>query len=216
CAPKLSYVRHGEEHSDEAIQKIQLDVHASLAMTDKNLCSDLEIMNKQTSFPIQYCLKKNLCFYLNISTLGAYKNDITQIIEHFLQDFHPVLCDQIITVVHEAVSNAIIWSNLEVGSAWNDEPTSIFDLGYFILKRLERKTLALRRIEIAFFWSQGYLSCCVSHQGIPFHWEKCKLDEHKPYKGLSIISSLSDHVFSSQDGQSFTVMFKQDKSYDGF
>jgi|GEM_PF-1941170 len=145
---------------------------------------------------------------LSLTTLTAYIIDIIAVIDHFLlhkTSLHPVLCEQILTSTHEVVTNAILWSNLEVDCPNNRQKTLNF--GDLIKERLRNKILAQRLLKINFHLTPEWIDVVIISSGKGFDWHHAISNVSSTVQGLAIIHSFSDQVIVEEDGKILTLRF---------
>lgn len=145
---------------------------------------------------------------LSLTTLTAYIIDIIAVIDHFLLHktfLHPVLCEQILTSTHEVITNAILWSNLEVDSPNNRQKSLNFcDL---IKVRLENKTLAQRLLKVNFHINPECVDVVIISGGKGFDWHHAVSKISSDVQGLAIIRSFADEVIAEEDGKILRLRF---------
>lgn len=145
---------------------------------------------------------------LSLTTLTAYIIDIIAVIDHFLLHktfLHPVLCEQILTSTHEVVTNAILWSNLEVDSPNNRQKSLNFcDL---IKARLENKALAQRLLKLNFHLNPECVEVVIISGGKGFDWHHAVSKISSDVQGLAIIRSFADEVIAEEDGKILRLRF---------
>lgn len=147
-------------------------------------------------------------FALSLTTLTAYIIDITAVIDSFLLHktyLHPVLCEQIITSTHEVVTNAILWSNLEVDCP-NSRQKSL-NFGDLIKERLENKILAQRLIKVNFHLNPEWVDVVVISTGKGFDWHHAVSKISSDVQGLAIIHSFADEIIAENDGKILRLRF---------
>jgi hypothetical protein len=148
----------------------------------------------------------DLC--LSLSTITAYLIDIGSIIDDFLlhkTNLHPVLCEQILTSTHEVVTNAILWSNLEVDQPHNQSKS--LDFCDLIKERLKNKTLAKRLLKINLHLNPKSVEVVVTSSGKGFDWNHTVSNISRNYQGVAIIHSFADEVVSDQGGKILSLKF---------
>lgn len=145
---------------------------------------------------------------LSLTTLTAYIIDITAVIDHFLLHktfLHPVLCEQILTSTHEVVTNAILWSNLEVDSPNNRQKSLNFcDL---IKTRLKDQTLAQRLLKMNFHINPEWIDVVIISAGKGFDWPHAVSKISSDVQGLAIIHSFADEVTAEENGTILRLRF---------
>lgn len=146
---------------------------------------------------------------LSLTTLTAYIIDIIAVLEYFLlhkTKLHPVLCQQILTSTHEVVTNAILWSNLEVECLDNRQKSLNFsDL---IRDKLSNKTLAKRLIKINFHIRPTYTEVVIISSGNKgFDWNHAISKVSSQIQGLAIIKSFVDEIVTYEDGKVLCLRF---------
>lgn len=145
---------------------------------------------------------------LSLTTLTAYIIDIIAVMDHFLLHktfLHPVLCEQILTSTHEVVTNAILWSNLEVDCPNNRQKSLNFcDL---IKTRLEDKTLARRLLKVNFHINPEWVDVVIISTGKGFDWHHAVSKISSDVQGLAIIHSFADEVTAEENGRVLRLRF---------
>jgi hypothetical protein len=145
---------------------------------------------------------------LSLTTLTAYIIDITAVIDHFLlhkTNLHPVLCEQILTSTHEVVTNALLWSNLEVDCPDNRQKSLNFcDL---IKERLKNKILAQRLLKVNFHLSPEQVEVVVISAGKGFDWSHAVSKISSDVQGLAIIHSFADEIIAEDHGKIMRLRF---------
>ncbi|MBM3468066.1 MAG: hypothetical protein FJX71_01380 [Alphaproteobacteria bacterium] len=145
---------------------------------------------------------------LSLTTLTAYIIDIIAVIDHFLLHrtfLHPVLCEQILTSTHEVVTNAILWSNLEVDCLNNRQKSLNFcDL---IKERLKNKLLARRLLKINFHLNAEWADVVIISSGKGFDWHHAVSKISSDVQGLAIIHSFADEVMAEKNGKILRLRF---------
>lgn len=146
---------------------------------------------------------------LSLTTLTAYIIDIIAVLDYFLLHktfLHPVLCEQILTSTHEVVTNAILWSNLEVDNPNNRQKSLNFcDL---IKARLESKVLAQRLLKVNFHINPEWVDVVVISGGKGFDWNHAVSKISSDVQGLAIIRSFADEVIAEEDGKILRLRFQ--------
>jgi len=145
---------------------------------------------------------------LSLTTLTAYIIDIIAVIDYFLLHktlLHPVLCEQILTSTHEVVTNAILWSNLEVDCPDNRQKTLNFcDL---IKTRLKNKALAQRLLKVNFHIKPEWIDVVIISAGKGFDWQHAISKISSDVQGLAIIRSFADEVTAEENGKILRLRF---------
>ena len=145
---------------------------------------------------------------LSLTTLTAYIIDIVAVVDHFLLHktfINPPLCEQILTSMHEVVTNAILWSNLEVDSP-PDRKKSL-NFGDSIKQQLKNKTLARRLLKINLHLKARWVDVVVISSGKGFDWQKTVSGISDDCQGLAIIHSFADEVITRSDGKILRLRF---------
>jgi hypothetical protein len=145
---------------------------------------------------------------LSLTTLTAYIIDIIAVMDHYILHktfLHPVLCEQILTSTHEVVTNAILWSNLEVDSPNNRQKSLNFcDL---IKARLENKALAQRLLKVNFHINPECVDVVIISDGKGFDWRHAVSKISSNVQGLAIIRSFADEVIAEEEGKILRLRF---------
>lgn len=145
---------------------------------------------------------------LSLTTLTAYIVDIIAVMDYFLLHktlLHPVLCEQILTSTHEVVTNAILWSNLEVDCPNNRQKSLNFcDL---IKTRLKNKALAQRLLKVNFHIKPEWIDIVVISAGKGFDWHHAVSKISSDVQGLAIIHSFADEVIAEENGRILRLRF---------
>ncbi len=145
---------------------------------------------------------------LSLTTLTAYIIDIIAVMDHFLLHktfLHPVLCEQILTSTHEVVTNAILWSNLEVDCPNNRQKSLNFcDL---IKTRLKNKVLARRLLKVNFHINPEWVDVVIISSGKGFDWHHAVSKISSDVQGLAIIHSFADEVTAEENGKVLRLRF---------
>jgi hypothetical protein len=145
---------------------------------------------------------------LSLTTLTAYIIDIIAVIDYFLLHktfLHPVLCEQILTSTHEVVTNAILWSNLEVNCPDNRQKSLNFcDL---IKTRLKDKALAQRLLKVNFHINPEWVDVVIISAGKGFDWHHAVSKISSDVQGLAIIHSFADEVTAEENGKILRLRF---------
>ena len=145
---------------------------------------------------------------LSFSTITAYLIDIGSILDDFLlhkTNLHPVLCEQILTSTHEVVTNAILWSNLEVDQSHNQSKS--LDFCDIVKERLKNKRLAKRLLKVNLYLNPKSIEVVVISSGKGFNWNHSVSNISRTYQGVAIIHSFADEVVSDQDGKLISLKF---------
>ena len=147
-------------------------------------------------------------FALSLTTLTAYIVDIIAVIDYFLLHktlLHPVLCEQILTSTHEVVTNAVLWSNLEVDCPNNRQKSLNFcDL---IKIRLKNKALAQRLLKVNFHIKPEWIDVVIISAGKGFDWQHAVSKISSDVQGLAIIHSFADEVTAEENGKILRLRF---------
>lgn len=147
-------------------------------------------------------------FALSLTTLTAYIIDIIAVMDHFLLHktyLHPVLCEQILTSTHEVVTNAILWSNLEVDCPNNRQKSLNFcDL---IKERLKSKILARRLLKLNFHLNPEWVDVVIISSGKGFDWHHAVSRISSDVQGLAIIHSFADEIIAEDNGKILRLRF---------
>lgn len=147
-------------------------------------------------------------FAFSLTTLTAYIIDIIAVLDYFLLHktyLHPVLCEQILTSTHEVVTNAIIWSNLEVDSPSNRQKTLNFcDL---IKERLKNKILARRLVKLNVHLNPESVDVVIISSGKGFDWHHAVSKITSDVQGLAIIHSFADEIITEDNGKILRLRF---------
>ena len=145
---------------------------------------------------------------LSLTTLTAYVIDIIAVMDYFLLHktfLHPVLCEQILTSTHEVVTNAILWSNLEVDCPNNRQKSLNFcDL---IKTRLENKVLACRLLKVNFHINPEWIDVVIISTGKGFDLHHAVSKISSDVQGLAIIHSFADEVTAEGNGKVLRLRF---------
>jgi hypothetical protein len=145
---------------------------------------------------------------LSLTTLTAYIIDIIAVMDHFLLHktyLHPVLCEQILTSTHEVVTNAILWSNLEVDCPNNRQKSLNFcDL---IKERLKNKILAHRQLKVNFHLKPEWVEVVIISEGKGFDWHHAVSKISSDVQGLAIIHSFADEIIAEDSGKILRLRF---------
>jgi len=145
---------------------------------------------------------------LSLTTLTAYIIDIIAVLDHFLLHktiLHPVLCEQILTSTHEVVTNAILWSNLEVDCPNNRQKSLNFcDL---IKDRLKNKILARRLLKLNFHLNPEWVEVVIISSGKGFDWHHAVTKISSDVQGLAIIHSFADEIIAEDNGKILRLRF---------
>lgn len=147
-------------------------------------------------------------FAFSLTTLTAYIIDIIAVLDHFFlfkTDLHPVLCEHILTSTHEVLTNAILWSNLEVTSAKSRQKSLNFcDL---IKERLKSKGLAQRLIKLNIHINPKSVDVVIISSGKGFDWHKAVSTITSDVQGLAIIHSFADNIIAEDNGKILRLQF---------
>lgn len=147
-------------------------------------------------------------FALSLTTLTAYIVDLIAVLDHFLLHktfLHPVLCEQILTSTHEVITNAIMWSNLEIESPNNRQKSLNFcDL---IKDRLQNKILAHRPVKLNIHLKPESVDVVIISSGKGFDWHHAVSKITSDVQGLAIIHSFADEVTAEEDGKILRLKF---------
>jgi len=108
--------------------------------------------------------------------------------------------------LHEALANAVIHGNLELGHIKKDTIESIDFLDTEIENRLSIDTFALRRVDILINWTPTSVQLSVYDGGSGFSLNQDKWDD-MPWRGISLISSLASSIHVGESGQPLTMIF---------
>jgi hypothetical protein len=145
---------------------------------------------------------------LSLTTLTAYLIDITAVIDHFLlhkTTLHPVLCEQILTSTHEVVTNALLWSNLEVD--YPNKRQKCLNFGDSIKKQLKNKELAQRLLKINFHLATESIDVVIMSTGKEFDWHHAISNISSDVQGLAIVHSFADDVIAENNGKALRLRF---------
>jgi hypothetical protein len=130
------------------------------------------------------------------------------VLDHFLLHktyLHPVLCEQILTSTHEVVTNAILWSNLEVDSPGNRQKSLNFcDL---IKERLKNEILARRLVKLNLHLGPEWVDVVIISSGKGFDWHHAVTKISSDVQGLAIIHSFADEIMTEDDGKILRLRF---------
>ena len=145
---------------------------------------------------------------LSLTTLTAYIIDIIAVMDYFLlhkTSLHPVLCEQILTSTHEVVTNAILWSNLEVDCPNNRQKSLNFcDL---IKDRMKNKILARRLLKVNVHVNPEAVDVVVISSGKSFNWHQAVTKISSNVQGLAIIHSFADEIIAENEGKILKLRF---------
>lgn len=145
---------------------------------------------------------------LSLTTLTSYIIDITAVLDHFLLHktfLNPILCEQILTSTHEVVTNALLWSNLEVDCPNKRQKSLNFcDL---IKERLKDKKLAHRLLKLNLHISPEWIDIVVISSGKEFDWHHAVSNISSDVQGLAIIHSFADEVIADKSGKVLRLRF---------
>lgn len=147
-------------------------------------------------------------FALSLTTITAYVIDIAAVFDYFLLYktlLHPVLCEQILTATHEVVTNAILWSNLEVDCPNNRQKSLNFcDL---IRERLQNSLLGRRLLKVNFHLEPKGVEVVIISSGKEFDWHHEVSKISSGVQGLAIVHSFADEVISEANGKILRLKF---------
>lgn len=145
---------------------------------------------------------------LSLTSLTTYIIDITAVLDHFFLHntlLNPVLCEHILTSTHEVVTNALIWSNLEVHCPNNRQKNLNFcDL---IKERLKNKNLAHRPLKMNFHVNPEWVDVAIISSGKGFDWHLATSNITSDVQGLAIIHSFADEVRAEEGGKVLRLRF---------
>lgn len=144
---------------------------------------------------------------ISLKSHHAYHLDLSKIIQTYLLQrthFHPIQCDQIITAVHEAYKNALLWSNLELQSS-KDSPRPL-DFDQTVQERLRQKKYRDRIIHLIINKKNHCLEFCINIEGLPITWPQTP-SKTTHLRGTMIIKSLTDKVVIDSDPQTIRLYF---------
>ena len=168
-------------------------------MPDSPIPSDAEL-----------CVERTWSF----STRNAYRAppclDIMAELQAFtgFSDAHNGLIE---TALHEAVLNAVIHGNLEMGSAsaeFGDGTLSSFEAFYQAVdQKLQSANLAERQVEIAARVSNGTLTLSVTDEGKGFETSTSPSVARTSGRGMLIIGSVADQCSHDLGGRRITMVF---------
>ncbi len=147
-------------------------------------------------------------FALSLTSLTAYIIDIIAVLDHFLLHktyLHPVLCEQILTSTHEVLTNAILWSNLEVASPNNRKKSLNF--GDLIKDRLKNQILARRLVKLNFHLNPEWVDVVIISSGKGFDWHHAVTKISSDVQGLAIIHSFADEITAEDNGKILRLRF---------
>lgn len=145
---------------------------------------------------------------LSLTTLTAYLIDTTAVIDYFLlhkTTLHPVLCEQILTSTHEVVTNAMLWSNLEVD--YPNKRQKCLNFGDLIKKQLKNKKLAQRLLKLNFHLTSASIDVVIMSTGKEFDWHHAISKISSDVQGLAIVHSFADDVIAEDNGKTLRLRF---------
>ncbi len=153
--------------------------------------------------------EEKLVIGMAITTKTAYTFDFIHWIEKALEErekIHPMMVEQIITVVHETIANGIMWSNLELESYERQmRPLEFADI---IARQLDHSRFAQRYIVLGLIRKDASLEVRVSVDGKPIYWEGEPSDR---FRGTAIIKELTDAISFKDNHQTISLNFNLEK-----
>lgn len=114
---------------------------------------------------------------------------------------------EICTALHEAMTNNILWSNLNLKNEWNrkDDP---FSLQSIINKKLKNPEYSNKPIRFSMNLTDDILSIEINHFGESYNFDSTK--KLPLYKGTSIIKSFCTKIESVKSGKGIKMFFKNE------
>lgn len=145
---------------------------------------------------------------LSLTTAEAYSFDLIEILTKYFVTRTPFLklhSDQIITAIHEAYKNALLWSNLELKS--NESGPRPFEFYEEIIEKLSLPEYSERYIHLTINRLQDYTEVCIHVDGLPIIWKRSSGYGEKEFRGTSVIKNFSDLVTFDEDHKTIRLYY---------
>lgn len=153
-------------------------------------------------------------FHIDMISATAYSLDLAGLIVHRLQTALELPGDRlsaIQTALHEAVANAILHGNLELGSISNS--VDVDNINQFlddVEERLSMERYGERRIKVAAVWNDRRLEIQIEDEGRGFDFKSVlwfRRGSNHSVRGIGIIDELSDELEYSHSGRKLALSF---------
>ncbi len=152
-------------------------------------------------------------FALNLATITAFNGSLAQIAGTALEDRFWLPLERRMTIrtcLHEAIANAVIHGNLDVGNP-SDTPEGFDEYYLHITALVKHEPYCLRRVGIYAWYNRSQIKLSVTDQGFGFTDTSVLTRAPNPTarygRGLHIIGALADHVVIEKDKRTLTMMF---------
>ena len=160
------------------------------------------------SHPMQLNLSEQSAFEVVFDTAHAYRFSLADWLIGQLTFLSPKQKETIKLCLHEAVSNAILHGNLQVGSQ-NGNTSSFLQVQELTMHRLEDPDYANRKITLRCEYSDDVLSIEVEDEGKGFNLKQAlERNLKSPYpRGLAMIQRFTHHMSLHKRGKCIRMEF---------
>jgi hypothetical protein len=173
--------------------------------TDKNIIIEgvggLQCPYFRKAFYQENSLRAAAC----VTTYTAYYADLIHWLEIVLDKtpvLHPTISAQILTSTHEAIANAILWSNLELENP--PDCRRPLEFAESIERQLNQACYAKRRLTLLFSENPKSYEVTISVEGKPILW---KISPTLNFRGTNIIKELTDDIVFTDHNQTIRLCF---------
>ena len=177
---------------------------------EKPLIGCFEVFEEDQAVPEHFvkALSKNE-FSFSFSSKTVYQLPVAHHITAFLTKtigLNDESRDNIEMALHEALVNAVIHGNLEIGHIKKDTLEKLEGFDQEASDRLANPKFAARRVELFVRWTEASVECKVFDQGKGFSIDQDQW-EGMPWRGINLISSLASSVQVGTNGQPLIMTF---------
>lgn len=147
-------------------------------------------------------------FSLSLTSANAFGFDLLDVLTKYFSQktpFQKLHSDQILTAIHEAYKNALLWSNLELKS--NDSGPRAFEFYEEITEKLAMPEYGGRYIHLTINRLQEYTEVCIHIDGLPIIWKKTPGYGEKEFRGTALIKNFSDLVTFDDDHKTIRLYY---------
>lgn len=140
-----------------------------------------------------------------VTTYTAYYADLVHWLEFLLDEIpslHSTISEQILTATHEAIANAILWSNLELENM--SDQLRPLEFSENIEKQLNNSLYAKRLLTLSLFENPQSYEVAISVEGKPIIW---KVSPDMKFRGINIIKELTDDVSFADGNKTIRLCF---------
>lgn len=148
-------------------------------------------------------------FFLCLTARTAYRIEISEVLENFfLQEnvLDLLFVERVNTVVHEAFTNAFLWSCLELAS--DAKKQGVFSLSKYITDQLKKDSFGRRLLALEVARGIDKLKIIIYVQGKPISWDLRNTDNDEGIQGTSIIKALADEIYIPPEADKIQLIFK--------